>query len=100
MIKQIWSITLMNLRNLPERLGASLVIVVGLAGLQAADGTHCHAAVERPVVVSENQPQWNVIPQLDILCFQVAFIDRRNAEGNRTAPVERPGCGAHLEFFG
>lgn len=33
MIKQIWSITLMNLRNLPERLGASLVIVVGLAGV-------------------------------------------------------------------
>lgn len=33
MFKQIWSITLMNLRNLPERLGASLVIIVGLAGV-------------------------------------------------------------------
>jgi putative ABC transport system permease protein len=33
MFKQILSITLMNLRNLPDRLGASLVIVVGLAGV-------------------------------------------------------------------
>jgi putative ABC transport system permease protein len=33
MFKQIFAITLMNLRNLPERLGASLVIVVGLAGV-------------------------------------------------------------------
>jgi putative ABC transport system permease protein len=30
---QVWSITLMNLRNLPGRLGASLVIVVGIAGV-------------------------------------------------------------------
>jgi putative ABC transport system permease protein len=33
LIKQILSITWMNLRSLPERLGSSLVIVVGLAGV-------------------------------------------------------------------
>lgn len=33
MFQQIFEITWMNLRNLPERLGASLVIVVGLAGV-------------------------------------------------------------------
>ncbi len=33
MIARIFAITLMNLRGLPERLGASLVIVVGLAGV-------------------------------------------------------------------
>jgi len=35
MLKQIWSITLLGLRSIPERLGASLVIVVGLAGVVA-----------------------------------------------------------------
>jgi putative ABC transport system permease protein len=33
MLTRILAITLMNLRGLPERLGASLVIVVGLAGV-------------------------------------------------------------------
>lgn len=33
MFKQIFAITWMNLRSLPDRLGASLVIVVGLAGV-------------------------------------------------------------------
>ena len=33
MFKQILAITWMNLRSLPDRLGASLVIVVGLAGV-------------------------------------------------------------------
>lgn len=33
MIGRIFAITLMNLRGLPDRLGASLVIVVGLAGV-------------------------------------------------------------------
>ena len=32
-ISQIFEITLMNLRNIPSRLGASLVIVVGIAGV-------------------------------------------------------------------
>jgi putative ABC transport system permease protein len=35
MLKQILSITLLGLRSIPERLGASLVIVVGLAGVVA-----------------------------------------------------------------
>jgi putative ABC transport system permease protein len=35
MLKQIISITLLGLRSIPERLGASLVIVVGLAGVVA-----------------------------------------------------------------
>lgn len=30
---QVWEITLMNLRNVPSRLGASSVIVVGIAGV-------------------------------------------------------------------
>jgi len=33
MLKQIWEITLMNLRNLGSRLGSSSVIVVGIAGV-------------------------------------------------------------------
>ncbi len=33
MLTQIFEITLMNLRNLPSRLGSSLVIVVGIAGV-------------------------------------------------------------------
>ncbi|MDR3418585.1 MAG: ABC transporter permease [Nevskia sp.] len=33
MLKQIASVTLMNLRNLPSRIGTSLVIVVGIAGV-------------------------------------------------------------------
>ena len=32
-INQIFAITLMNLRNIPSRLGASMVIVVGIAGV-------------------------------------------------------------------
>ncbi len=32
-LSQSWAITLMNLRNLPGRVGASLVIVVGIAGV-------------------------------------------------------------------
>ena len=35
MLKQILSITLLGLRSIPQRLGASLVIVVGLAGVVA-----------------------------------------------------------------
>ncbi len=35
MLKQILSITLLGLRSIPKRLGASLVIVVGLAGVVA-----------------------------------------------------------------
>lgn len=35
MIKQILAITLMNLRSIPQRWGASLVIVIGLAGVVA-----------------------------------------------------------------
>jgi putative ABC transport system permease protein len=35
MLKQIISITMLGLRSIPERLGASLVIVVGLAGVVA-----------------------------------------------------------------
>jgi len=34
-LKQIFSITLLGLKSIPERLGASLVIVVGLAGVVA-----------------------------------------------------------------
>ena len=33
MLKQIWEITVMNLRNLRSRLGSSSVIVVGIAGV-------------------------------------------------------------------
>ena len=33
MLSQIWEVTLMNLRNLPSRLGSSSVIVVGIAGV-------------------------------------------------------------------
>lgn len=33
MFKQIFEITMMNLQNLPSRLGSSLVIVVGIAGV-------------------------------------------------------------------
>ncbi len=33
MIKQIFEIVLLNLRSIPERLGASLVIVIGIAGV-------------------------------------------------------------------
>lgn len=33
MLRQVLEITLMNLRNLPSRLGSSLVIVVGIAGV-------------------------------------------------------------------
>jgi len=33
MLSQIFEITLMNLRNLPSRMGSSLVIVVGIAGV-------------------------------------------------------------------
>ena len=32
-LKQILAITLMNLRNLPQRVGTSLVVVVGIAGV-------------------------------------------------------------------
>src|ERR1700704_5632945 len=32
-LKQILAITLMNLRNIPQRLGTSLVVVVGIAGV-------------------------------------------------------------------
>ena len=35
MLGQIWEITLMNLRNVPSRLGSSSVIVVGIAGVVA-----------------------------------------------------------------
>lgn len=35
MLKQVFSITLLGLRSIPDRLGASLVIVVGLAGVVA-----------------------------------------------------------------
>ena len=35
MFKQIWEITLMNLRNLRSRIGSSSVIVVGIAGVVA-----------------------------------------------------------------
>lgn len=35
MLKQILEIVLMNLRTIPERLGASLVIVIGIAGVVA-----------------------------------------------------------------
>jgi putative ABC transport system permease protein len=35
MLKQVLSITMLGLRSIPERLGASLVIVVGLAGVVA-----------------------------------------------------------------
>ena len=35
MLKQILSITMLGLRSIPERLGPSLVIVVGLAGVVA-----------------------------------------------------------------
>src|SRR5688572_33490106 len=35
MLKQILSITMLGLRSIPERVGASLVIVVGLAGVVA-----------------------------------------------------------------
>jgi putative ABC transport system permease protein len=35
MLKQILSITLLGIRSIPERLGPSLVIVVGLAGVVA-----------------------------------------------------------------
>ena len=33
MLNQILSITLMNVRSIPERWGPSLVIVIGLAGV-------------------------------------------------------------------
>ncbi|AXQ27909.1 ABC transporter permease [Solimonas sp. K1W22B-7] len=33
MIQQVWAVTLMNLRAIPQRLGASLVIVIGIAGV-------------------------------------------------------------------
>ena len=32
-LTQIAAITLMNLRNLPQRLGTSLVVVIGIAGV-------------------------------------------------------------------
>lgn len=35
MINQIWSITVMNLKNLPSRLGSTSVIVVGIGGVVA-----------------------------------------------------------------
>ncbi len=35
MLAQVWEITLMNLRNIPSRLGSSSVIVVGIAGVVA-----------------------------------------------------------------
>jgi len=35
MLGQIYEITLMNLRNLPSRLGSSSVIIVGIAGVVA-----------------------------------------------------------------
>jgi len=35
MLQQVYSITLLGLRSIPDRLGASLVIVVGLAGVVA-----------------------------------------------------------------
>ena len=33
MLQQILAVTLMNLRAIPQRLGASLVIVIGIAGV-------------------------------------------------------------------
>ena len=33
MLKQISAVTLMNLQNIPSRLGTSLVIVIGIAGV-------------------------------------------------------------------
>ncbi|HSW14828.1 MAG TPA: ABC transporter permease, partial [Solimonas sp.] len=33
MLQQIFAVTLMNLRAIPQRLGASLVIVIGIAGV-------------------------------------------------------------------
>jgi len=34
-LRQIWVVTLMNLQSIPQRLGASLVIVIGIAGVVA-----------------------------------------------------------------
>jgi putative ABC transport system permease protein len=35
MLKQLWAVSLMSLRTLPQRLGASSVIVIGIAGVVA-----------------------------------------------------------------
>ena len=35
-LKQIVEITLMNLRNIPQRIGASLVIVIGIAAVSSS----------------------------------------------------------------
>ena len=40
MLSQIFAITLLNLRSVPQRWGPSLVIVIGLAGVVAVF-THC-----------------------------------------------------------
>jgi hypothetical protein len=36
MFKQFWAVSLMSLQTLPQRIGASSVIVVGIAGVLAA----------------------------------------------------------------
>src|SRR5580700_3905068 len=35
MLKQLWAVTLMSLQTLPQRIGASSVIVIGIAGVVA-----------------------------------------------------------------
>ena len=69
-------------------------------GSQAADVANRHTTIERPVVVSQDQSQRDVIPELNILCFQVALVGDGNAVGNRAAREKGAGCGAGFEFFG
>jgi putative ABC transport system permease protein len=94
MLKQILSITLLGIRSIPERLGPSLVIVVGLAGVVAVfTALLAMAAGFKSTLESAGRPDVALVLRGGSQAELNSGITREQGTINKQAPGVAQGAG-------
>ena len=84
---QILQITLMNLRGLPQRLGTSLVVCVGIAGVVAVlVSVLAMATGLTETMIKASNPQRAIVLRDGALTEAISSISREAALAIETAP--------------
>ena len=101
MLKQILSITMLGLRSIPERLGPSLVIVVGLAGVVAVfTALLAMAAGFQSTLESAGRPDVALVLRGGSQAELNSGISPRTGHDHQAGTRRRPGRGRPAACLG